>query len=112
MAVTPSQVEDVFDTELDSDSLNFWISTATELVDEIKESSYPVSKDRLIVLVACHYASVQEPRIRGGSEAGVNVQLSGDTGMKWESTQYGQTAIQLAPTLRDQTSRSFEFYSV
>lgn len=96
-----STVDAIFDTSLDAGTLDVWIGIANDLVDDIADADSSIGADRLEhieTLVAAHLAAAQDQRAESRSSASRSVSYQGDTGMHFESTQYGQHALSLDPT--------------
>lgn len=105
---TISKVRNVFDTDLTDNELSSWIDVATELVDDVENADPSIPDKRLEKierLTTAHLASAQDPRIESASREGSNVSYQGETGKGFESTSYGQRALELDPTgtLEDDT---------
>jgi len=103
--VTPSEVDTIFDTSLDTSqngTLSVWIEIANEIVDDIaaKDSSIQASRLKNIErLLAAHLASSQDQRIESVSRESASVDYAGSTdAMDLRGTKHGQNAIQLDPT--------------
>ena len=98
---TNQELQDVFDTTLDSDALDRWLSIAESVVDDIAAEDSSIGSPRLKdieVLLAAHYASAQDPRIESTSRETASMSYKSETGMGLRETSYGQQAIQLDPT--------------
>ena len=98
---TNQELQDIYDTDLDTDALDRWLSIAEGVVDDIaaKDSSIKASRLKDIeALLAAHYASAQDQRIENTSRETASVTYQGETGMNLRGTHYGQQAIQLDPT--------------
>ena len=98
---TESDVNDIFNNDLDSASLSAWIDMASSVVDDIAAKDSSITSTRLTQiekLLAAHYASAQDQRISNTSRETASVTYQGDTGMNLQGTKYGQQAIQLDPT--------------
>lgn len=96
--VSPSGVEDIFDTELETEQLQVWIEIANELVDDISDADSSIDGTRLSKiekLLAAHFASAQDPRIAEDSVGGSSITYQVDVGEGLRSTVYGQQAIAL-----------------
>jgi hypothetical protein len=91
--VTATDVEDIYDTDLPSASLDAHIEAATALVDDVAANG-SVSASRLATIekyVAAHFISLQDPRVE--DEAIGSAEWSYET-----ETTYMQLAMQLDPT--------------
>jgi len=98
---TPSEVEDIFDTSLDSASLTAWVDVANELVDDIADADPSITATRLEQiekLAAAHLAASQDQRFESQSGGARSASFQGDTGMGFEGTKHGQAALTLDPT--------------
>lgn len=100
--ITPTELQDVFDTDLSDSSLNVWIEMASDIVDDIEDADSSLSSNRLKNLerlVAAHFASAQDQRISSTSRETASVSYQGNTNsMDLRGTKHGQAAIQLDPT--------------
>lgn len=97
----PTTVKETFDTDLSDSAVSDWISRASHLVDDIAAADPSITDARLTDiegLVAQHFAASQDPRIQSGERESASVAYQGQTGMGFESTQYGQAALELDPT--------------
>jgi len=98
---TNQELQNIYDTDLDTAALDRWLSIAEGVVDDIaaKDSSITASRLKDIeALLAAHYASAQDPRIESTSRETASVTYKSETGMNLRETSYGQQAIQLDPT--------------
>lgn len=98
---TPTEVKEIFDTDLADSSVSEWIDIASSVVDDVVSNDNSLSDTRLTQiekLLAAHYASAQDQRIADTSRETASVSYQGDTGMNLQGTKYGQQAIQLDPT--------------
>ncbi len=96
-----NKVDEILDTSLSSNELTSWIDIATELVDDVEAAAPSLSDSRLEKierLTAAHLASAQDPRHASESGASRSVEYQGEHGMGFESTTYGQRALNLDPT--------------
>jgi len=96
--VTNSEVQEIFDTDLSTDSLDAWIEIASEVVDDIDTNSDSISDTRLTQiekLLAAGYAATQDPRITSASRetASVSYQRQDDY-----PNEYIAQAVSLDPT--------------
>lgn len=106
--VTNSEVQEIFDTDLSTTSLDAWIEVATEVVDDIDSNSDSITDARLKqieLLLSAGYAATQDPRITSASRetASVNYQRQDD----YPNDYIGQ-AVALDPTgvIADQYKRT------
>lgn len=96
-----SDVRDIFDTNIDDDSLDAWIEIANELVDDIANADSSIDSTRLTKiekLLSAHFASTEEPLVEEDSIGDSSATYQGEWGMNLRSTDYGQSAIVLDPT--------------
>lgn len=96
-----SDVQDIFDTDLDTTALDAWIEIANEHVDDIADADSSIDSTRLTKiekLAACHFAAAQDPRLEEYRVGDAQGSFQGDTGMYYDSTVYGQQARMLDPT--------------
>lgn len=99
--VQPSEVKEIFDTELSNTAVQQWIEIANTLVDRISDRDSSITSTTLTQiekLAACHLAATQDPRLEQASAETRSATYQGETGMGWESTIYGQQALALDPT--------------
>jgi hypothetical protein len=74
--VTNAEVQEIFDTDLSTDSLDAWIEIASEVTDDIDSNSDSISDARLTQiekLLAAGYAATQDPRITNASRETASV---------------------------------------
>lgn len=98
---TPSDVKNIFNTDLSDSAVSDWIDIASEVVDTIDQAEDSVTDTRLTQiekLLAAHYASAQDQRLSSTSRETASANYQGDTGMNLMGTKYGQQAVQLDPT--------------
>lgn len=91
---TAADVADIYDTEVDTASLEAHIEAASALVDDVAETDSSVTEDRLALIetyVAAHFVSLQDPRVT--DETIASASWTYDT-----QTSYMDMAIQLDPT--------------
>lgn len=101
MAPTPSQIREIFDTDLSDSAIQTWIEIGQRWIDEIgrKDASLSQSElDNIHKLITAHLASAQDQRLSSASRETASADYQGQTGMNWESTTYGQRALALDPT--------------
>jgi hypothetical protein len=96
--ISTTDLQKIFDTDLDTDSLESWIEIASEVVDTVENVSNGLSANRLQQiekLLAAGYAATQDPRISSASrETGsVNYQRNDE----WPNDYIAQ-AVALDPT--------------
>jgi hypothetical protein len=96
--VTNSEVEEIFDTDLSTTSLDAWIDIASEVVDDIDSNSDSITDARLKqieLLLSAGYAATQDPRITSASRetASVNYQRQSEY-----PNEYIAQAVSLDPT--------------
>jgi len=100
--ITPTELREVFDTDLSDSSLTVWIDMASSIVDDIEDKDSSISSGRLEnieKLLASHFASSQDQRIESTSRETASVSYQGNTNsMDLRGTKHGQAAIQLDPT--------------
>ena len=68
--VSNSELQEIFDTDLSTDSLDAWIEIASEVVDDVEGVDSSISDTRLTQLeklLAAGYASAQDPRLESAS---------------------------------------------
>lgn len=96
----PSDVSEIYDTELSNSALQSWIDIATEIVDDIAaEGSVSSARlEKIEKLLSAHFASAQDQRIQSGGKESGSVEFQGETGMGLDGTKYGQQAKTLDPT--------------
>ena len=117
MAITVSDVKDIFDTELTDTQLQRHLDVAERFVEREIGGQDQQVKDDVTLYLAAHFAATQEPQAERASVGDVSVTYQGDSGMGFKSTRYGQTAIRLDPTNRLQSiaegkqTASITFYS-
>jgi hypothetical protein len=99
MAVQPGDVEEIFDTDLSTSAIQTWINVAEDVVDDLDSRKFLTNEDRVTKILACHFAAAQDMRIASGSQGATSVNFQGRTGMKLNSTFYGQQVQLLAPQL-------------
>lgn len=94
-------VLDGFETELDEDALQYWISIAENFVDQIENANTDLGTEglkNLETLVTQHLATAQDPRMTEASLETAEIDFSGEYGMHFESSKYGQAAMMLDDT--------------
>jgi len=96
--ITESDLQDVFDTDLDSAALSAWIEIAHEITDDVAGVDPSLSATRLSQIekmLAAHYAATQDPRLSSTSRetASADYQRNED----WP-TDYMAAAVSLDPT--------------
>lgn len=99
--VTAAEVKEGFETDLIDSEIDAWVNTATELVDDIEDEDSSIDSTRLKQIelaLTRHFASAQDPRMERERVADVTLTHQGDTGMRIDSTTYGQQAAMLDPT--------------
>lgn len=97
--VAASDVKDIIDTALDEFQIEAFISTANLLVTE-KLSGGDLSDAMLTEIekyLAAHLICLRDQRVQNSSMDGMNLTYQGQTGMRLEATQYGQT-VQILDT--------------
>lgn len=99
--VDPNDVRDIFDTDLDDGHLNAFINGAHRIVEDQLASSGlgQTTLDQIELYVSAHLATLWDQRAASesiGSEYTVSYQ--GQTGMHFEATFYGQTAMTMDKT--------------
>lgn len=73
---TNSELQEIFDTDLGTDSLDRWLGIAESIVDDVEKKDSSLSSSRLKdieVLVAAHFASSQDPRLSSTSRETASV---------------------------------------
>lgn len=94
---TPTELQEIFDTDLSSSSLQAHLDAASALVDDLNISDS--SRAKLVEkYLAAHIASTQDQRVASTSRETASVNYQGETGNGLSSTIYGQQAITLDPT--------------
>jgi len=106
--VTNSDVLDVFDTDLSTDSLDRWIRIASNKVDNIESVSDSLTADELEdieLMLAAGYAAIQDPRISSASRETASVSYQRND--EWPN-EYIAQAVALDPTgvIADQYKRT------
>lgn len=95
--ITEADLQDVFDTSLNSSSLSQWIDIASGVVDDIAAQDESIGSSRLEqieLMLAAHYASTQDPRIESASAETRSVEYKSTD----YATDYYATAVGLDPT--------------
>lgn len=98
MAITPSDVKEIMDTNLADASLQRHIDASTRLVDRELDGEDQDVKDDVNLYLSAHFAATQEPRAESASVGDASVTYQGDSEMGFKSTRYGQQALMLDPT--------------
>ena len=83
------------------DTLDGEIATATLLVDDIASCDSSVSAARLEIIerwLAAHYYAVRKGKYESKKTQDASAKFQGKTGMRIDSTFWGQQAISLDPT--------------
>lgn len=96
--ITTTQLNDVFDTDLSTDSLDEWIAIANEITDDVAGVDPSLSSTRLEkieLMLACHFASNQDPRLSSASAETKSAEYRKNEDY---STDYMATAVSLDPT--------------
>jgi len=96
--ITNSDLADVFDTDLSTDSLDQWIEIANTITDDVEGVDPSLSSTRLEqieLMLAAHFASAQDPRLSSTSRetASADYQRNDEY-----STDYMASAVSLDPT--------------
>jgi len=96
--ITNSDLADVFDTDLSTDSLDQWIEIANTITDDVEGVDPSLSSTRLEqieLMLAAHFASAQDPRLSSASRetASADYQRNDEY-----STDYMASAVSLDPT--------------
>jgi len=96
--ITNSDLSEIFDTDLGTDSLDRWIDIASEVVDDVEGVDDSISASRLEqleLLLAAGYASAQDPRLSSASRetASVNYQRNDEY-----ANDYSAQAVALDPS--------------
>jgi len=96
--VTNSDLQEIFETDLGTGSLDRWIRIASNVVDRVESNSDTLTAQELEdieLLLAAGYASAQDPRISSTSRetASVNYQRNDDY-----PNDYIAQAVALDPT--------------
>lgn len=99
---TIDEVKEILDTSLTDAQITGFISGATALVDEVLGSDTTISDDLKTEierwLTAHMIASTREQQLQSGEAGGAKAVFQGKTGVRLESTFYGQTALMLDST--------------
>jgi hypothetical protein len=117
MAITPSDVKEIMDTNLADASLQRHIDASTRLVDRELDGEDQDVKDDVNLYLSAHFAATQEPRAERASVGDASVTYQGDSEMGLKSTRYGQQAIFVDSTgtleklAEGKKSASLTFYS-
>lgn len=93
---TPSEVQDIMDTSLDTASLQAHIDASKFDVEDVADLDPTISDDRLTTLhkyLAAHYASSQEKRLSSQSGESRSLSYSSE-----DSSSYLEAAIRIDPT--------------
>jgi hypothetical protein len=96
--ITESDLQDVFDTDLDSASLTAWIEIAHEITNDVAGVDPSLSSTRLSQIekmLAAHYAASQDPRLSSASRETASVDYQRN---EEYATDYMATAVSLDPT--------------
>jgi 1,6-anhydro-N-acetylmuramate kinase len=96
--ISNSDLADVFDTDLSTDSLDAWIEIANEITNDVAGVDPSLSSTRLEqieLMLAAHFASAQDPRLSSTSRetASADYQRNEDY-----ATDYMAAAVSLDPT--------------
>jgi hypothetical protein len=92
--ITPTELRQIFTTELPDDGLSVFCDTAADIVDE-KLAGSGLSDARIKrvgLFLAAHLASSNSPVPQSENISGVSYTRQGQTGMGLDSTYYGQMA--------------------
>ena len=99
--VTSAEVKYIIDTDIDSDSMDFWINTANTIISEAIDGSTLVdtaqAKKMEQLLVAHFIASIYERQADSRSIGPLSESFA-KLGKHLESTNYGQALLVLDPT--------------
>lgn len=90
-------VKETVDTSLSNDAISDWIAAASDLVDDIDESSVAVDDSRLKrieTLVAQHFLTAQDPRFESQSADSISLTF----GEGREGSDYLSRAMMLDPS--------------
>jgi len=103
---TPNNVQAILGDNYDSNiDLMPFIETATALVDEVVNcaaaKNITISSallEKIERWLAAHFYAHADPLYQSRSTGGASASFQGQTGMGFESTVYGQTAMRLDPS--------------
>ena len=99
--VTSAEVQYIIDTDIDNDSMDFWINTANTIISEAIDGSTLVStaqaKKMEQLLVAHFIASIYERQADSRSIGPLSESFA-KLGKHLESTNYGKALLLLDPT--------------
>jgi len=96
--ISTSDLQEVFDTDLSTTSLDRWIAIANETTDDVAGVDPSLSATRLEqieLMLAAHYASSQDPRLKSASAETKSADYRKNEDY---STDYMATAVSLDPT--------------
>lgn len=98
MAVTPSDVKEIFDTDLGDAQVQQHLNAASRLVSRELDGVDQGVQDDVRKYLTAHLASTQDQRTSATSVGDVDVEYQGETKMGLNSTIYGQQAMMMDPT--------------
>lgn len=96
--ITNSDLQDVFDTDLSTDSLDAWIEIAHEITDDVAGVDPSLSSTRLAQIekmLAAHFTAAQDPRLSSASRETASAEYQRNDEY---ATDYMATAVSLDPT--------------
>ena len=96
--ITNSDLEEIFDTDLSTESLDQWIEIASGIADDIADKDSSISSTRLEhieLMLSAHYASTQDPRLSSTSRETASAEYRKNDDY---ATDYMATAVGLDPT--------------
>jgi len=94
-----TSVQEIFDTDLDTASLDAWIDIANTVVDDVEgvDSSLSASRlEQIEKLLAAGYAAIQDPRITSTSRETASVNYQRDN--TEYPNEYIASAVAVDPT--------------
>jgi hypothetical protein len=99
--VTSAEVQYIIDTDIDSDSMDFWINTANTIISEAIDGSTLVSTaqaKKMEQLLVAHFISLNYERQATRRSIGQLSESFANLGKQLEATTYGQSLLLLDPT--------------
>lgn len=102
MAVTESDVRDIFDSSASTAAVEFAIDAATDIGEtRLNENRYKRNEghyDRILTLLACHVLTVVDPTVDEETVADTTFSYESVTGPGLRETRYGRRALVLDHT--------------
>ncbi len=89
--ITATQVKQIIETELDENTINSYISSASALVDSILTDIPTSLSDEIKRWLTAHFIACSRERQPQSAEAGpASITFQGETGFGLDATLYGQ----------------------